>query len=168
MNHDAPGEIQIGSNWNYRWVAKNPPAGMNVPAITDHDFSKVRFIGFIGCDTGNSGPNYGNLLVEAHEKGAQCAMGFTGTIYFNQNPPEGHPRTPFMWTNHFWSALMDWLDGTDWLNPPDGVLDPPMTIYEAAHYAARRLDLYWQTGEHGYGAFTWEGTVDMKLSPASP
>ncbi len=61
--------------------------------------STMRIMAFVGCKTGNTSASNGNLLDSAVNMGADCALGFTNTIY--------HPAPGETFVDVFTDKLVD-------------------------------------------------------------
>lgn len=152
--HANAGLISLGSRGI--WVAKDHP-GNRWPAIDQNDFSAVKFVGFVGCNTAQTDPTRGNLLDEAVNQGATTALGFLETIEFD----EGSPQDPgFIWENAFWEAALGWLDEN-----ADGQWDPPREVWIAAGYASVEVTRIWGR-PRGYDSYVIRGNGSLILAPA--
>ena len=103
-NHGLPGAIWFRGPFyapevSEGWKAKPYMSGRGddifyrFSAISNHDFSKVIFIAFVGCYTSQTHADRGNLLVEAIKKNATTALGFKEIIIIGTNQDDD-PNTP--------------------------------------------------------------------------
>lgn len=111
-----------------RWVAKGEDSGAQVAIYNTtsgayKDFSHIRFVGYVGCQTALTDPTYGNLLDESVNAEAECALGFQEEIYYGN--PDGGPL--LYWNKWFWHFATGQDD-----NEPD-------PVSEACWKAASRI-----------------------------
>ncbi|MCC6443864.1 MAG: hypothetical protein IT210_10465, partial [Armatimonadetes bacterium] len=149
-NHGSPGWIQLAGGNDYYAVGWSGSKQDGTTArIDDADWSKVRFVCFVGCETALSDPLYGNLLDASVDAGAQLAMGFTGIItrHRDSDPPLG--SYPDIWSNAFWQYACGWSSAA-----PYPQYSP--TPYGAANYAADAiLSQFGKTG--GFDTYQFRG-----------
>ena len=83
-SHGAAGLIQLGTDDNVSFIGANIYSGGNNRSISDlsaNALSNTKLVLYAGCETGLTSSSYGNLVTRTHAKGAQCVVGWNGTIH---------------------------------------------------------------------------------------
>jgi hypothetical protein len=132
------------------WYAKWRKGVKKEHAINQNDFSTVKFIAFVGCETSLTHSDDGNLLDEVIKQGATTALGFRGRLEYNTDDISNDPG--IIWTNEFWKAAL-------------GKIGNPKTIKEAAQHATRVV-LERLKSHKGYNTWEIKGEENLRLAPA--
>jgi hypothetical protein len=132
------------------WYAKWRKGVKKEHAINQNDFSTVKFIAFVGCETSLTHSDDGNLLDEVIKQGATTALGFRGRLEYNTDDISNDPG--IIWTNEFWKAAL-------------GKIGNPKTIKEAAQYATSVV-LERLKSSRGYNTWEIKGEENLRLAPA--
>ena len=93
--HGAPGALNFG-NGEYitaDWIYGDPN---RLTKFTHGELDDLLFAEYAACDTGNVGPQCGDLLQVSHDLGVDTVLGFEGEILDTQN---------VYWNTNFWNYL---------------------------------------------------------------
>lgn len=151
VNHGSPGTIILNGDpdgSNSGWAGANAPPGC--VTIGANAFPQAKLVAFVGCETGQTGTLYGNLLSAATAAGASCSFGFTEPVRFST----GGSLEVLSWTEFFWNAATG-----------NSITGPPLSVGGALAYARDRVkDKYHYY--KGFDTFVSKGDSGTMLAPA--
>lgn len=83
-SHGIPGRLKFGTNSNASYIYANSTVTGNnrsISNLSSNALSNTRLIMYITCESGQTSSSYGNLVTSTHSKGAQCTVGWYGSMY---------------------------------------------------------------------------------------
>jgi hypothetical protein len=125
----------VGREDGYEYIADHSSAALD----------QLLIVAFVGCYTANTEPpaegGHGNLILGSVCKGADCAIGFQGQVYY--------PGPGYAWACEFWERLAQGY-----------------TVAAALHFAKEAVEACYGGDPKGFDTYDVAGADDTQLIPA--